>query len=132
MTVQGNPARIKELEKELDALRAVGRAIVELDDQSQILNRIAREAARVVRARAASILLDHVDHLEVAGAYRLGARYKATLENPPPANVAYRGPASIVTQTKQHFLVSKVPCSVPLTCIARHPVRGWTGTCRCL
>ncbi len=99
------PATVSSLRKELDALRMVGRAIIETDDVSEVLNRIAREAAGVVRARAASVLLDHLDHLEVAGAYRLGKRYKAIIENPTPATLVYMGPAGLAIESKKHFLV---------------------------
>jgi signal transduction histidine kinase len=92
-------AGIDELEAapELAAMLAVSRLVAHGGPLAEILDGIATEAAAVVGARSASILLLAGDRFTLAGAYGLSASYAALLDRAPVLAPGH-GPSGLAVQ----------------------------------
>jgi signal transduction histidine kinase len=96
------PAGIDELEAapELVAMLAVSRLVAHGGPLPEILDGIAAEAAGVVGAQSASILLLAGDRFTLAGAYGLSPSYAALLDR-APALAPGHGPSGLAVQRKR-------------------------------
>lgn len=95
----------EESQREVQALLAVSRVVSEGGPLRALLDRISFEAASVVGAKAASILLlrPH-NRFRLAGSYGLSSRYSAYLETLPV--VEGRGPSGLVVEHREPVLIA--------------------------
>jgi signal transduction histidine kinase len=85
---------------QIEAMLAVSRAVSEARSIRPVLNRIAREAARVVRARTASILLlEGHDRFRLAGSFGLSRGYGKLLASAREPLAPGRGPSGLAVKT---------------------------------
>jgi anti-sigma regulatory factor (Ser/Thr protein kinase) len=93
--------------RQLRALLAVGRAVAHARDVTTVLDRIAKEAAHVVRAEGASILLVRVRNqpFHVAGAFRLGEAYRTAIEKPSLQAWKHAGPPLLAIEGNEQIVV---------------------------
>lgn len=85
--------------REVRALLTVSRAVAAGGPLRSVLDRIAREAAEVVGAfGAAVLLLSRDDRLKLAGSYGMSADYGNRLDGNAPAIKPGRGPSGIAIQ----------------------------------
>lgn len=90
--------------EQIAALLAVSRAVARGGELGELLDVIAREAARVVGARSASILLLREKGMfRLGGSFNLSARYCAYLEGPLVARGD--GPSGLVLQRGDPVLI---------------------------
>ncbi len=95
-----------ELAPELAAMLAVSRLVAAGGPLTALLDRVAAEAAGVVGARAASILLlDGPHEFRLAGAYGLSPGYAARLDR-APALAPGLGPSGLAVQRRRPFAIS--------------------------
>jgi GAF domain-containing protein len=85
---------------QIEAMLAVSRAVSEARSLRPVLNRIAREAARVVGARTASILLlEGHDRFRLAGSFGLSRGYGKLLASAREPLAPGRGPSGLAVKT---------------------------------
>ena len=123
---------------ELESLLRVSRAVAHGSDRRATLDRVAREAARVADAKAASILLRrHNGHgreqpFEVVGAYRLGEAYHHAIEHPDALRYSSPGPSYLAMKNDEQIVVEDTftdPRYGPWRSVAaREGYRGFVST----
>lgn len=126
------------LSSELESLLRVSRAVAAGGDLRAALDQIAREAARVADAKAASILLRRRDHggnerpFEVIGSYRLGSAYQSAIEHPNPERYRSPGPTFLAMEHDEQVVVEDTqadPRYKPWRAVAhREGYRGFVST----
>jgi signal transduction histidine kinase len=85
---------------QIEAMLAVSRAVSEAGSLRPVLNRIAREAARVVGARTASILLlEGHNRFRLAGSFGLSRGYGKLLASAREPLAPGRGPSGLAVKT---------------------------------
>jgi signal transduction histidine kinase len=108
---------------QIEAMLAVSRAVSEARSLRPVLNRIAREAARVVGARTASILLlEGHNRFRLAGSFGLSRGYGKLLASAREPLAPGRGPSGLAVKTGKPAIFEDVEADerfVPWREIAR-------------
>lgn len=126
------------MSSELDSLLRVSRAVAQGGDLGATLDQVAREAARVADAKAASILLRRRVHggsekpFEVIGSYRLGRAYQSAIEHPNPERYRSPGPTFLAMEYDEQVVVEDTQVDErykPWRAVARREgYRGFVST----
>jgi GAF domain-containing protein len=125
------------LSSELDSLLRVSRAVAHGGDLRATLDSVAREAARVADARAASILLrrrrgELDEPFEIIGAHGLGRTYHTAIEHPNRTRLVSPGPSFMAMSRDEQVVVEDTltdPRYVPWRSVAkREGYRGFVST----
>ena len=125
------------MSSELESLLRVSRAVARGDQLRVTLDRVAEEAARVVEAKAAAILLRHGTSgaevpFEVVGSYQLGRFYRQAVEHPNPERFQTVGPTMAAITRDEQIVVEDTledPRNAPWRSVAeRERVRGFVCT----
>src|SRR4051794_33721654 len=94
-----DPDARQQSDRHVEAMLAVSRAVADGRPLRTVLNQVARQAARVVGAKTASILLLHdTGRLRLAGSFGLSQGYNKLLAQAEPLALG-RGPSGLAVQT---------------------------------
>src|SRR6266571_2814084 len=106
-------AGVEELEAapELTGMLAVSRLVAHGGPLAELLDGVAEQAAAVVGARSASILLLEGETLALAGSFGLSPRYAALLDRAPALSPGH-GPSGLAVLHGRPTAIEDTECDV--------------------